>query len=422
MVWTSNDLVNWKHEEVIPPPGIPVDAPAAFQLGDFVYLTGNDIGFLRSRSPLGPWEYIGDFKDDSGKAIKVFDPMVFQDDDGRVYLYYSGRSTKGIYGVELDRKDPTKFLAAPTHFFQFNSAHTWERFGSANSYSEVSWIEAPWMTKRNGTYYLQYSASGTYWTTYAVGVYTGKHPLGPFTYDSSSPILVDHKGLINGTGHHCIIQAPDGSTWALYTVLLRNWNRHPGTDRRVGMDPVGFDSHGSMFIKGPTETPQWAPGVKASPWTGNDSGSIPLSIDASYTVSSEGPGRNAPYAFDNNARTWWEPAATDSRPWLTLDLGDATAEDPDQQFLINSSRILFSYSGSHPEPYRYKIEISKDGKNFQAVVDKTTNSTFSTVAFDEIAPITGRYVRLTLTGWQQGTVPGVAEFTVFGMPVRTGGE
>ena len=69
------------------------------------------------------------------------------------------------------------------------------------------------------------------------------------------------------------------------------------------MDPVGFDENGNMFIKGPSETPQWAPGVKARPWKDNDSGLFPLSEDKNCTVSSEAPGRNAPYAVDNDNRT-----------------------------------------------------------------------------------------------------------------------
>jgi hypothetical protein len=64
-------------------------------------------------------------------------------------------------------------------------------------------------------------------------------------------------------------------------------------ERHIGMGPVGFDEQGNMFIKGPTETPQWAPGVKAKPWKDNDSGSIPLTEDKNYIVSSEAPGRNA---------------------------------------------------------------------------------------------------------------------------------
>ena len=34
----------------------------------------------------------------------------FVDEDDRVYLYYAGGSTAGVYGVELDPKDLRKFL------------------------------------------------------------------------------------------------------------------------------------------------------------------------------------------------------------------------------------------------------------------------------------------------------------------------
>ena len=120
----------------------------------------------------------------------------------RVYAYYSGRHTDGIYGVELDRKDLTRFASPPKRLWTFDNSHVWERYGDNNEGAEVSWLEAPWMTKRNGRYYLQYSAPGTEWKTYAVGVYTAKSPLGPFTYARRNPILVHRNGLINGTGHH----------------------------------------------------------------------------------------------------------------------------------------------------------------------------------------------------------------------------
>ena len=366
MVWSSDDLVHWKHHKVTLPAGISVVAPSAFEYKGYIYLTGNDTGLLRSRDPIGPWEDIGDFKDEKGRTIKLFDPMVFVDDDGRVYMYYAGKSIAGIYGVELDTDELTRFKAAPTHFFKFEPSHIWERFGASNEYSKVSWIEGPWMTKRKGTYYLQYSASGTDWPTYAVGYYTSKKPLGPFTYYTGSPILVQKKGLINGTGHHCMVEAPDGSLWAMYNILYRNWNRLRGTERHIGMDAAGFDKDGNLFINGPTETPQPAPGVKA-----NESGSIPLSIDKSYWVSSEGPGRNAPYGFDNNVRTWWEPNESDTQPWIALDLGAASEFDPKQEFIVDCSRILFSAGRirnsacSETSPFRYKIEVSTDNKMFK---------------------------------------------------------
>ncbi len=438
MVWSSNDLVHWKHEPATMPPGRRVSAPHAFAYKDSLYLTGNDTGLFRARKPKGPWEYIGDFKDEKGNKILLFDVMVFVDDDSRVYVYYSGRHTEGIYGAELDPKDLTHFASAPKRFWSFNKDHVWERYGDNNEGTELSWIEAPWMTKHNGTYYLQYSAVGTEWKTYAVGVYTSKHPMGPFTYAPRNPILVHHNGLINGTGHHCVIEGHDGSLWALYTLLYRNWSAF---DRRIGMDPIGFDAKGNMFIKGPSETPQWAPGVKAKAALDNDSGSIPVSIDRyTWAVSSSRPGRDALYAFDNNVRTWWEPAETDPQPCLMLDLGcrnsAGTNQDPNQEFILDSSRVMFDSvphtgasdlvvdghgqwfrsegRGPGPVAFQYRIEVSRDNKTYVTVVDKTGNAAANNVEFDEFQPVQCRYVRLTVTGTAQKRQWGVLEFTVFG--------
>jgi len=217
----------------------------------------------------------------------LFDSMAFVDDDGRVYMYYSGRHADGIWGVELDRKDLTHFAGPAKKLWTFDPSHVWERYGDNNEGTSLSWLEAPWMTKHNGTYYLQYSAPGTEWKTYAVGVYTSRSPLGPFRYAPVNPILVHKNGLINGTGHHSIVQGPDGNLWAIYTILYRNWNVF---DRRIGLDPVGFDAMGNMFIAGPSESPQWGPGNAAKPSLDNASGSLAVSTNRySWAVSSARP-------------------------------------------------------------------------------------------------------------------------------------
>jgi len=429
VVWSSGDLVNWEYHRVSIPEGRGIVAPAAVGYKDYVYLTGNDIGLFRSRDPLGPFKFFGDFQDENGQRLEserdpgrgwedggVFDPMLFIDDDNRAYLYYAGGSTAGVYGVELDSRDLRKFLSTPRHFFRFEPSHIWERYGNWNEYGGFSWIEGPWMTKWNETYYLQYAAPGTDWKTYGVGVYTGKDPLGPFTYYEESPVLLHKNGMINGTSHHSIVEGPDGTIWAIYTLLYRNWNRM--FERRIGMDPVGFDEEGNMVINGPSETPQWAPGVKAEPWKDNDSGSIPLSEDKNYTVSSEAPGRNAPYAVDNNSRTWWAPAEDDEEPWVTFDLGSASR----QQYIIDSARLLFLLPNrlkdddAQTRARKYKIEVSQDGKTFTTVVDKAKNDRDNAVEFDEIVPVKCRHVKLTITGWPKDLPCGVIEFTVFGRP------
>ena len=68
-VWSSTDLVNWKHHDVSIAGGRGIGAPTAFEYEGYVYLTGNDTGLFRSRNPLGPCEFFGDFVDEHGHRL-----------------------------------------------------------------------------------------------------------------------------------------------------------------------------------------------------------------------------------------------------------------------------------------------------------------------------------------------------------------
>lgn len=352
----------------------------------------------------------------------AFDVDVFVDDDGKPYLYYPGRGVSGIYVVPLDPDDLTRFAGPPRHLFGFDRDHAWERYGDRNEYTDVSWIEGPWVHKRRGTYYLHYSASGTQWKTYADGYYTAKSPLGPFRYAPNNPLLRKTEGLVTGTAHGSIVEGPDGHLWRFYTIVLSN----PPGGRRIGMDPVKFDGAGHMSVR-VTETPQWAPGVVADPARDGDSGSIPVSINkvramnSQSRFSSQQPERDAAYAVDDSSGTWWEPSPEDAQPTLTLDLGPATRFDVVQLFTIDSVRLLFTggrrFGASTPPStgaHQYRIDVSTDGQAFTTVLDRSANAVPRNTVFEELPPTRCRFVRLTMTGWPRETPLGIIEFTVFG--------
>lgn len=424
--WVSDDLLHWKFHHV---DGVPI-APDVVKYEGAFYMSGNDVGLFRSDNPLGPFTKVGDWKntpDVAGGWNEPFDMHIFIDDDGKPYLYYPGRGVSGIYVVPLDPEDLTNFAGQPTHLFGFDKDHVWERYGEMNEYPDVSWIEGPWLQKHNGVYYLEYSASGTQWKTYAGGYYTARSPTGPFTYASNNPLLRKTDGLVTGTAHGSIVEGPDGRLWQFYTIVLSN----PPGGRRIGMDPVVFDKDGRISVR-ITDTPQWAPGVPVDPATGNDSGSLPVSINkvramnAASHASSEQPGRDAAYAVDNSSGTWWEPAPGDTQPSLTLDLGPATRFDVVQLFTIDSARLLFTggfrfgarRSAPAADPgskaHHYKIDVSTDGKTFQTVLDQSDGTTEGNTIFTEIPPTRCRFVRLTMLDWPRATPLGIIEFTVFG--------
>lgn len=292
------------------------------------------------------------------------------------------------------------------------------------------------MLKHDDTYYLQYSASGTQWKTYATGYYTSDSPTGPFVYAPNNPLLRKTEGLVTGTGHGSVVEGPDGNLWQFYTIVLSN----PPGGRRVGMDPVSFDEDGNMSVR-ITETPQWAPGVVADPARNGDSGSVPVSINkiramnAQSSFSSQQPGRDAAYAVDNQSGTWWEPAPDDAQPTLTLDLGPATEFDVVQLFTVDSVRLMFNggrgfggrgrrnappavagVSTPRVDAFQYTIATSTDGERFTTVLDESKNDVPRNTIFNEVSPTTARFVRLTMTNWPRTSPLGIIEFTVFGKP------
>ena len=442
--WFSHDLVNWTYQGVEMRQGRVPIAPHVVKYNGQFYMSGNDAPLYRAPAMLGPYEVVGEWTDVSGRPfagvangrewVGAFDVDIFVDEDAKPYLYFPARSTEGIDVVPLDPQHLNRFLAAPKRLFGFDRSHVWERYGEMNEYPDVSWIEGPWMLERKGTYYLQYSASGTQWLTYATGMYTGKSPTGPFSYAAVNPVLRKTTGVVTGTAHGSIVEGPDGHLWQFYTIVLSN----PPGGRRIGMDPVGFDADGNLFVRGPSETPQWGPGVVADPARHGDSGSLPLTVNkmramnTRSTFSSQRPGRDAAYATDNSTGTWWEPAGDDRQPSINVDLGPATEFDPIQMFTVDSSRILFAAGrgfgrpGAPPPPppegapaHRYRIEASSDGRAFTTLLDKTQNTVTKYVEFDELPPTTCRFVRLTLTDWPRtaATPLGILEFTVFGKAV-----
>lgn len=437
MLWRSDDMVQWEHIPVEPfDPGY---APTVVVKGDWLYLSASwDASAIwRARDPLGPWEKLGVrgedadgnptwLRDHHGQPVRWGDPCLFVDDDGALYCYCNLAQSKaatpehpwnllpeiGIYGVRLCDDDVTRFAAEPRKLIEFNPAHKWERSGEFNQRIDEPIIEGAWMTKRKGRYYLQYSANATEYRNYAVGCYVGRSPLGPFTPQLRNPILIHKGGLVNGCGHHSLVEGPDKRLWCFYTTLVRI--EHP-YERRIGMDPVAFDDNDEMHVLGPTETPQPAP--LSSPLTATSeliSNWVPLSVNCPVRASSEVEGREARYAVDNAIRTWWQAATALQPQWLEVDLEGA--------YEIGAARLLFADRGLNwnagvvPGAYAYRICVSTDRQQWETVVDQTNSSSDCSIAYDVWPECRARFVRLEVVRAPRGMEIALWEFTVFGAP------
>lgn len=409
MAYVSEDFVTWTfHPMNLYDVGY---APTIVRFGDSFLLTASQNAPLyRASDPLGPFTEVGPMLDPHGLPLQDWnDPMLFADDDGRLYAYW-GIAGPGIFGAELDPTAPNRCLTMPAVLFSFDPGHAWERYGDFNENPERSWIEGPWMFKHCGTYYLTYAGPGTQCKSYGMGAYTAAQPLGPFQYQPRNPILRDTDGLVHGPGHGCIVRGPGDTLWAFYTCLVRNEHAF---ERRCGMDPAGIDAEGNLFVRGASEIPQWAPGVLAHPEANNDVGLWPVTVNKTARASSEAPGRSAVYAIDNVIRTWWQADAGDPHPWLLVSL-----EDP---YLVSAMRVLWAEPGLDydmgvlPGPFRYLLEVrGSDDASWQVVLDRSGNQTDLLIEYLTFTETVALQIRLTVLGRPPGMDVGVIELTVFG--------
>ncbi|NLH49259.1 MAG: family 43 glycosylhydrolase [Myxococcales bacterium] len=247
--WTSTDLVEWSYAGVVWEPKSPdvwnnVDiwAPEVHTDGRRFYLyyaASQEIGVAVADSPLGPFEDVADhpfvglgYGNVAGQAI---DAHVFQDEDGKRFFYFAGyRPFSTLCGMEMTgmttlAEGTPETLVKPGIF-------NWELFT----------VEAPWMVKHDGRYYLMYSGWGANMPFYAVGYAVADNPLGPFTEYEGNPILqMDEAAGIWGPGHNCAVTAPDGSLKIVYHT-----KQQPsiGWDREIRVNDLCFTASGRMYV------------------------------------------------------------------------------------------------------------------------------------------------------------------------------
>ena len=407
MAWVSEDFRTWKHVKMnVSDIGY---APTIVKHRGLFYLTACNAPLYRSASPLGPWEEIGPMLGQDGKPLPLYtDPMLFSDDDGRLYCYW-GCGGPGILGVELDANAPNHATGEVKLLFAYDPAHVWERAGEFNEDPSRTFIEGPWMFKHGSRYFLTYCAPGTEYASYGMGCYVSKSPLGPFSYQARNPILKTTGGFIRGPGHGCIVKGPKDTIWAFYTFIAC---RNHMLERRIGFDPAGFDDDGNLFVNGASETPQWAPGTISNPDKGNLTGLLPVSISKFASSSSQLPGRGASCAIDNNIRTWWEAEPEDKSPFLELDFKSV--------FDISAMRLIWAephldHKTAPPGPFKYRLEARETNKsNWTTIVDMSDNKLDLLIDYKIFPTTPAQFVRLTIQVAPKGVGIGVTDLCVFG--------
>ncbi len=253
------------------------------------------------------------------------DPHLFQDDDGKLYLYYSrdcsenvvdGHHVSQIYVVEMD--DYTHVKENAQHIKLTTPEQQWELLNNA----EYQWNEGPDMLKHDGTYYLFYSGGFYGDRSYAMGYATSDSPLGPFVKYEGNPIISSTENA-TGPGNNSFFHTLDGKE------LFNAYHTHTvvsiaGGNRKLNIDRCGFRKDGTFYMNGPTTTAQPAP-----------SGESALkSVTGDFTVTASSTAKGNPEnlldgefsATPSGTKHEW-CAADGEKGKITIDLGSERAVD-----------------------------------------------------------------------------------------------
>jgi alpha-N-arabinofuranosidase len=239
-IYRSRDLVHWEHV------GNALDRPSQLPLkgatdtgglyaptirhhqGVFhltcTNVTGGGNFIVTAKDPAGPWS------EPVWVDVPDIDGSMFFDDDGKLYFTNQGGGDwAGIKQVELD---PKTFRPVGKSRVVWND-------------KTQPWNEGPHLYKIHGKYYLMLAEGGT-GSAHAEYIGRSDSPWGPFEPCPHNPILT-HRDVpgdpIQCTGHADLVEAPDGSWWAVF-LATRPEGGWTLLGRETFLAPVTWDANG----------------------------------------------------------------------------------------------------------------------------------------------------------------------------------
>ncbi|WP_281234964.1 glycoside hydrolase family 43 protein [Flavobacterium gelatinilyticum] len=179
------------------------------------------IGVAISDSPVGPFIP----EKEAIKGSYSIDPAVFEDEDGKHYIYFGGiwggqlqKYRDNIYDQNNEeptadekelgpivarlREDMLEFDEEPKEILILDENGEVIKAGD----NDRRFFEASWVHKYNGKYYFSYSTGDTHFICYGIG----DNPYGPFTYQGR--IL---NPVVGWTSHHSICEV-EGEWYLFY--------------------------------------------------------------------------------------------------------------------------------------------------------------------------------------------------------------
>jgi hypothetical protein len=206
-----------------------------------IYTADENIAVAESKSPVGP--FTQKIVRPIEEGARQIDPYLFFDDDGKAYLYHV-RLNKGNTIWVAEFNNDFSSIKEETLKQCITATEPWE---DTKTFKSPQIIEGPTVVKRDGFYYLFYSANDFQSKDYAVGYAVSKSPSGPWEKPANNPII-SRQNIMNedGTGHGDLFQDASGNWKYIFHAHYNNSTVHP---RRTFIVDV-------TFTKGKTGEPE----------------------------------------------------------------------------------------------------------------------------------------------------------------------
>jgi len=276
--WSApiDDLGNWRHEGVIYKrtqdnmyngksylyaPDVAKGTDGKYYL--YYCLSKMSVtGVAVSDTPCGPFEFYGHVQNSKSELLWQndddpfqFDPAVFVDDDGKVYMYTgmapgpglakyirrsSNKSLDGAYVVELE-PDMKTAKGEPRLISQG------ARYNKDLGYKGHEFFEASSMRKIKDSYYFIYSSINSHELCYA----TSKSPMGNFTYGGT--IVSNADLFLNGHSNKKMGYNYGGNTHGSIVEVKGEWyvfyhrhTNHHGFSRQAMAEKINVLEDGTI--------------------------------------------------------------------------------------------------------------------------------------------------------------------------------
>lgn len=428
----SDDLMHWENryfndevKEAALNYGSYV-APAVAADDEYVYFiklnrdrSQKTVKIIRTPDPdKGKWEICGEIK-------RISDPTLFID-EGRYFVYHGLGIDQSLKCFELDPETMTEIpgsekviKAFPEDISEYSSGYY---FGRREIYDEVDardckgrfkWLPCPegsWIIRNGDRYYLQFASPGTICIWYCDVVMESGNPVEGFVEQPYNPVSLKAGGFIGSAGHSSVFRDRYGNWWQITTMWVGNSNEF---ERRLGLFPVTFDSHGRMQVHTLLgDYPMVIPQRKFRADEQFLKGWWCLSYGKACTASSSVPGHEPAAASDENVRTWWSAASAGPGEWIALDMGGMKT--------LNAMQLNFSEQNHTPDTFEedytaYKVYASANGTDWELIADKSGNRTANPHDFIVLPEsVSTRYVKVECVHPMNGVPFGVRDIRLFG--------